>query len=225
MGVFAMLVIALVAADAEPAASESTPAQEEVTAKRAVERVLSFVLEAETRVGSVHFDREGKGLELKDVRIANPKGFKEGDAIAAKKVRVEADPKSLFSREPLVHLVEVEGPTVNAETTLGRGSNLKRLMKSADRFSDKKLLKMLPQKEWRIEKGVLRESTVNLSSDFPKQSTTRTLDDIEMTFPGRDGKGIRADEAMVKFLGRLARELELVDEDDPIETLIDLLRK
>ena len=200
--------------------------RQEDIAKRAIERVLSFVLETQTKVGAVRFDRENQLMELRDVRVANPRGFKEENAVTADMVRVKAELKGLFSKDPVIHLIEVKGPNVNSESALGKGSNLQRLMKSARRFSDSKLLTKLPQKQWRIEKGVLQGAVVNQSTDFPKrQTSTKTLEDIEMTFPGADGKGMRADEAVVQFLARLMRELKVVDEETPVETLIDLLKK
>ena len=50
--------------------------RDEDVAKRAIERVLSFVLETQTQVGEVRFDREDQVMELKNVRVANPRGFK-----------------------------------------------------------------------------------------------------------------------------------------------------
>jgi len=212
--------------DEESAPAEPPPTRDELAVKRAVEKVLTFVLEAETRVEAVRLDKEGKGLELKNLEIANPKGFGGKQAIVAERVRVEADTRSLFTREPLVHVVEAKGATVNLQTRLLEGSNLKQLLDSANRFSDKKLLKLLPQKEWRIEKGVLGETTVHIDSDFvSKDTATKKIGPIEMTFKSGDNKGVTADQAKVKFLGRLARELDIVEENTPIESIIDLFSK
>ena len=183
----------------------------EALAKAAVGHVLSFVLEVPTTVGGVRLDLEQQVLEVTGVRVANPEGFHGETAITVDKARIEADPMALFAPEPLVRLINVTGATVNAELNPAKGINLKKLMDSAGRFKGPGLIK-LPPKKWRIDKvvldGCVADTTMQL---LTKQTRCKTLDRIEMSLAGPDGKGVTTDEAVVKVLQVLIGKIGLLD--------------
>jgi hypothetical protein len=193
-------------------------------AQAGIERVLSRVLDTDVTVGGVTLDSAAHVLRVHDVQIANPKGFGEGEAISVEAIRVEADPRSLFSPEPEVRLIGVSGATINADTKLPGGSNLKRLMDNAKearvaRFRAGERSK----KKWRIEKGVLESWSVNFRSGFPGSTPRRAvLDKIEMDFLGSDGRGMTADQVLTRLFARLVQELGLVHDSVP-ESLPEML--
>ena len=60
-------------------------------ARTAMERMLTRVLGARAHIESVRVDAESQMLEVRGLRLANPKGFDEGDALTAGLVRLKAD--------------------------------------------------------------------------------------------------------------------------------------
>jgi len=219
----AVLLIALAVAGNDAAPGEPPATALEKAAQRGVGRVLSFVLEAPSTVERVRLDREAQVVELKGLRIANPKGFDGETAIGVDAVRVEADPKLLFSDEPLVRLVQIGGAAVNAEMNVSRGLNLKKLMDNAGRFKGPKLLKLLPKKRWRIEKGIFESGAVELTTELLTKKTTRkTIERYEISLMGADGQGVTANEAMVQVLQSLIERAGLL-EGSGLEPLVGLL--
>ena len=220
-----LLLIAVAAAGSDTASDDRPPTTLEKVAQRGIGRVLSFVLDAPASVERVRLDREAQVLELKNLRIGNPKGFDGDTAIAVETVLVEADPRLLFSNKPLVRLVKASGAAVNAEVNVSRGLNLKKLMDSAGRFKGPKLLKLLPKKRWRIEKGVLENGAVEITTQLlTKQTTRKTLERYEISLMGKDGKGVTVNEAMVHVLQSLIERAGLL-EGSGLEPLVGLLNR
>ena len=193
-------------------------------AKAGVGAVLSSILETPCSVGGVQLNLRQQFLELSDLKIANPKKFSEGDAIAVKKVRVEADPKVLFSDEPAIRLIQVSGATVNAEQSLSQGLNLKKLLDNAKGSGkDSKSHKGGSKKKWRIEKAVLDDATANITTEMPLRKTAqKKIGYLEMTFGGKDNQGVPADEAMTQVLQTLIDKLGLF-QDGGVAPLVNLL--
>lgn len=194
-------------------------------AKTAIQGALSFLLQTRTTVGGFEFDRTNGVLRLKDVHIANPKGFAEGDAIAAAEVVVEAQPDLFRAEEPLINLIRLQGATVSFEQSLREGINLKKLMDNASRFQkerkqpagDKGERKVL-----RIKKGVLDEFTLRVTTEtLMRQTRTWRLNPIEMDFAG-DGTadGITADKALSQALRRLLDEIQKSEAETETENVL-----
>lgn len=218
-----LIVIAAVAAG-EPAAegtaapggtaveqrTQDVPVLERV-AVAAIGKVLSRVLDAPASVSRVQLDLKKQVLEVTGVKIGNPKGFDGGQqAIAVDLVRVEADPKLLFGREPAIRLVSVSGTTVNAELGL-RGLNLKTLLDNAGRRVPKGLFEGDPNKRFKIEKGVLEKGIVNFNAALLGQNSSKEIGPLEISLMGRDNKGVTANEAMTTILKTLIEETGLLD--------------
>jgi len=183
----------------------------EEVARAGVSRVLSYVLDTPTSVGGVKLDRHAQTLELTELRVANPDGFDAASAIWVKKVLVEADLRSLFSRIPVIKLVRAEGARLNIETNLDHGSNMKKLMDNAGRFTSPGILKDLPKKQWRIDKGVLDDCVVEISTRLlTKETETKTFDHIELNLAGEDGQRLMANEALVKGLDSVLDKMGLL---------------
>jgi len=219
-------LVALTAAGTETVEADKEKPLEKV-ARFAIGQVVSFVLDSPTTVERVRLNSEEQLLELNNLKIANPKGFDGDTAIFVENVRVQADPKLLFSDEPVVRVVGVTGASVNSEANLGRGFNLKKLLDNAMRFGEPKLLKRLPKKKWRIEKAVVETCEVNMITKLlEKQTTTKRLERFEMDFLGEDGKGMTADQAIVKVLKTLMEKADVPGAKEilPGVSLLDVLR-
>lgn len=203
---------------AATASAELRPAQNakrfDQLAKLAIERVMSRVFDADTRIESIKWNKDAKALDIQGLRIANPDGFSRGDAIVVKAFRVEADPESLQSDEPVIQLIETVGATINAEVGTTGGVNIKRLLDNVRTAKARVPARPRmrgdddePRKRWRIEKSILQACEVNIQT--PLGSTSKQLDDIEMDFLGEDGQGMTAREAMAKLMQRLVQEIAL----------------
>ena len=220
-----VLLIALPAAAAPRGGAVMTgdTARLELVAKRGVEAVLSYVLETTAKAGAVYLNQDDQVLEIKDLRIGNPKGFGDQDALKFGSVRVEADPKSLFSSKPVIRLMKVEGTEVNAETTPWQGSNLKKLMDSAGRFKGNKLMEKLPKKKWVVEKGLLSDATFNMTTELLERHThQKKIENIEMSI---GGEGLPADQAIGRFLERLMQEFNIGGQGGAADSVRRLLGK
>ena len=201
--------------------------------KTGVERVVSLVLDAPTTVGGFAWDPEKKRLDLTDVRIGNPESFGTGEAIAVKNVSLESDLKSLLSEQPQIRLVEVGGVTINVETVLGKGNNLKKLLDNTKRIQPRGGAKLkMPaqrggeQKRWIIDKAVLDKSTINMSMPLlESQNKAHEFGPIEMSFKGTDGAGMTANEILGQIMERLLQESGLGGSTgaSPVEGLIEQL--
>lgn len=185
-----------------PAASDRL----ETLAKVGIETALSFLLETRTTVEGVRLDPAAEVLELDGLRIANPKGF-DGDAPAfsAQRVRVEAKPEALFSPKAVIRLVEVEGGTVHAQMKIRRGLNLKRLLDSAARF---KTPRLLGEKRWIVEKGIMTDCLLRFASDWPPRTYEYPLEPMELSMKGPGGRGVTADKALAEVLLRLIEAIQ-----------------
>jgi len=203
--------------------ADPPPTPLETGAKIAVETVLSFVLETRVTAERVRLDADTERFELLNLRIANPKAFdSETPAIAVKRILLEAPPDVLFAPDPVVRVVEVSGAVINADADLRHGINLKKLLDSAARFKGPK---PDDQKKWVIEKGLLRESVVNLTTELLVQQTREyKLKPIEMTLKDKDGGGLTADQAISRVLRRILDEIGALGAEGSGNPLADLLR-
>jgi len=208
----------------------------ERAARTGVQIALSYILEAPATVGDVRFDQKAGMLKLSNVKIGNPKGFDDNKpAISLGEVYVEATPNLLTDAAPIIHIVKLTGATVNAEQSFSEGINLKKLFDSASRLQTLKVrpgLRPKSQKALRIEKGVLQECTLNLTTQLlTSQTKTWKLKPIEMDFTEMGGpNGIPADQVLAKALDRLMQEVtspgvgEPATGEPPTVRIIDLLR-
>jgi hypothetical protein len=78
-----LLTLLIAAAQGDSAKPEKARPLEAI-AKAGIGSVLTQVLDTPCSVGGVKLDLRRQFLELRDLRIANPKGFSSGDAIQVK---------------------------------------------------------------------------------------------------------------------------------------------
>ncbi|MBX7256890.1 MAG: hypothetical protein K1Y02_11060 [Candidatus Hydrogenedentes bacterium] len=199
-----------------------------------VERIVSSVMGAPATVGGIRWDREKQRLTLKDVTLANPSGFSEGDAIALGTVELEADIRSLMSEQPDVRLISVEGAHINAETSL-QGNNLKKLMDNAKQAMPKGMRPrgglQRGEKRWRIERVAINDSSLTMNSPLLGGSgKEKKIDGMEMSFTGPNNEGMTSQEIMVQIMQKLIDESGLLGgsgedgaAESPVNALIDLL--
>ncbi len=237
-----IVLLTLLAMAFQPAMpAENLPRRPDISlediAKVAVEQVLTHFLEARTTVGGIRLDLGEQILEIKNLRVANPRGFSRTPVIEAELAQIEADPKLLFAKEPSIRLVKLKGASINAEQNFSHGVNLEKLVKSVSRIKGLKLLPKSGEKKWTIEKGVIEDCAFRFSSPLVGQGPyERRMDHFEMSLAGPNGQGLTTQEALTKVLRRFMDEtqpalLSKADEEtqpqpkpkQPLAKIFDLL--
>ena len=89
--------------------------------KGALERGLSFAFNAPTSIGSVTCAPAQGVVELHDLCVSNPKGFKEVPAIAFQTVRIEFDYRTLLTETPTIRKVLLKNGKIDLRYDLGSG--------------------------------------------------------------------------------------------------------
>ena len=211
-----LVAVLLIAALALPAwAEEPEPAsltRAERLVQAGVREILSRMLEVDVELDRVSAGEDGRLIELHGLRVGNPKGFSEPHVFTAETVRIQADLRSLFSREPTIELIEVEGAGVVAENTVTAGSNLMLLMRRARAATPSgPLARLRPQKQWRIDHAALGESTVDVVNQLlgRRQHSTSTLGPATFSF-GTEDERVSGEQIVAEFLGWMVEELSLL---------------
>jgi hypothetical protein len=173
----------------------------ETSAGKAVGALVALVVGAPAEVGAVKLNLKEQALELVNVQIANPKGFADVQkAIIVNNVRIVADPKVLLSEKPLVSHLVASGVTVNSELTTS-GSNLMKLLDHAKRF---KAPQFGPEKKWIVQKGIVRDITVNSSTPLPGGGNQKKIEQYEFSMGGESSSN-----AIAKGLGKLVQRAQM----------------
>ncbi len=229
----AFRIVALTAAAALILMSASTAAETNENRRaeligRGVEAVLGQVLGVSVSVESVGLDTEAQRVVLKNVRIANPRGFSDGYALAAGRVEAEADIDGLFDRSPLLKKIVVKDADVHSETRVDRGNNLKRLADAARDFQRRPAARLMQrqQREWRIEEGVIDGGEVAFTTVLLERNTTRRpLDRIELDLRDHEGRGLTPAEAMSRVLTQIVMGIGGVEPDSGLGNLLNGVRR
>ncbi len=103
----------------------------DIYAKGLIERTLSYVINADLRVEHIRVLPLEPGLELRGISVSNPGTFKSGTAMTIKRALLRFDPKTLFSKTPVIRQVLLQGMHVNLRYEIGEGTNLGTLRKQA----------------------------------------------------------------------------------------------
>ncbi|MAI80641.1 MAG: hypothetical protein CL917_17000 [Deltaproteobacteria bacterium] len=104
--------------------------------RTAIEEYGSQVVGTSVSVSGVSISlTEGKGT-IKELRVAEPKGFGSGSAISFDEIELGIDIRSLTAREPIIiNLVRVIAPSVNYVINQAGESNLAAIQKNIARSS------------------------------------------------------------------------------------------
>lgn len=96
-----------------------------------LEEVLSQAFNAQVRVASVAISPRDMSLEIRGFVLANPEKFKEGPAIECQSIRIAFDGKTLLTRSPILHSVDLDGVDVYYRYEVGQGTNIGQLARQA----------------------------------------------------------------------------------------------
>ncbi|MCL4219157.1 MAG: hypothetical protein KJ052_19420 [Candidatus Hydrogenedentes bacterium] len=206
LATISVFLCSLFALPAMPQTDSEQPAISPVEnfAKVAVESGLFMMLKTRTSVGRVKYDPDNDLFELNDVRIYNPRGYDTSKtAITFDRLTLIADQRELFSKEPVLRLVEMAGLNVDAELDIKKGLNIKKLLDSAKRLPP---LELDDFKSWQINKTVLDGAKISLNSNIPLVPNRKEeLDRVEFDLSG----GLTTNQAVARVLTELIDRLGL----------------
>lgn len=151
--------------------------------RTAVNRMGPSILEAPVTLDEATLaPMSGKGT-LTDLRIGNPAGWSQNDALRISRVQVQVQPFSVFDDPVLIEELEIESVVINYETKIV-ASNISDLLKNAEKSlgsgpnsaetktADGKPIRLI------VKKLVLRNASVNLSAGG--QSMVIPLPEIDL---------------------------------------------
>lgn len=180
-----------------------------------VRHIGSFVTGTEVTIAS--FDSSLKGtVELKEIRVANPRGYQKPCAFEIDRIYVKIDPATLTSDEPVVEVVEVTGVRIDMEIK-GTKSNLSEIQANVEKIagSSPKAEKSEKKKEADsnapaplIKKIALTSMGISFSSSTFHSSVPVPLAPIYLNNIG--GKGQPLGETLFKVFETLMRSINAV---------------
>ena len=174
-------------------------------AKQLTEQVASDALGVPVHVGEMKITLEDLKVVVQDIRIGNPKGYKNPDAITIKAIVIDGDD---FSRELLTFArISVSGTHVNLEVD-SDGTNLADIKnniansspstssggKNTDGHKEESIKVIV--KKFSLTGAQLSPSVTLLNGDLP----TITAPDIHLAGIGQKENGILAEEAIAQIM-------------------------
>lgn len=165
-------------------------------AKRVAEHVASETLGVDVNIGSLNISVQNKRVEATNIRIANPPGYKNAEAIKIGSLSIQAE---TLSQEMLnFSKANLKDMHVNLEVTPA-GTNLTDIQKHisvpgrADKAEqDKKTLTKVILREFAAEGGTLTPSISMLKT----QPQTLTIPPLHLKGIGESENGVMAGQAI-----------------------------
>jgi len=106
----------------------------EETVRRGVERHGPEVMGADVGLAGVSFRPFSGRAGLNGLRVSNPDGYSDAEAISVQDMRVELAPMSLFSDMIRIREIRIESPRLRIEPGKG-GTNLQALQRNVNAFT------------------------------------------------------------------------------------------
>ncbi len=156
---------------------------------KAIEEDGSKVTQTSVRVSGVNISlRDGRG-SIKGLRIANPAGFRAGQAFSLDDITVGLDLKSVRENPVVIDEIRVQAPTVNAEVTKSGASNIdelrKRVQSGAGAASGQGGASSAQSKRIRIRQFVFEKGQVEVdASALGLEKRTIALPEIRLSDVG-----------------------------------------
>jgi hypothetical protein len=183
-------------------------------AKTGTEKALEYVLQVDVSIGDMEILPTKGSVEIGNLRIGNPDGFKTSEAFALERIYVRADIKSFMGDKPVVEEIAIKGSQITLEQGL-KGSNLGQLVKNAESLSSGEgaapkgdaEAKKQAGKQIIIRRVTLEDSDVSVSAPILKgEKKSFPLPGIEIKNIGDDNNPVTVAVAMQRVLSRITQE-------------------
>ncbi len=183
-------------------------------AKEAIERSLSYVLMVDVTLDKVEVSLKEGSVELYDLKVPSPDGYKTNNAFSFARLSVAIDPASLKTDTMRIKEFSTDRIQLGYEQKDLKMSNLKQLIDNASRFSsgEAKPEEEKPPskeeeeagKEIRIDLIRVAETGVSIAAPMLQQTVAFTLPTVEINDIGTaDNNAVTVAEAVTIFLKEL----------------------
>lgn len=170
--------------------------------KNTVEKVAPLLTQSTVTIKSVSLSPFSGSGTISGLVIGNPSGFKTEHAIAAGKIEMEVDVKSLASDCIVIKKLILEEPDIICETSF-TGSNLTQLQTNIQSFTPKTSQKS--SKKVRIDLFAIQKGKIKLGHQLLSgNAVPAPLPDLELKDIGKDVGGIAPENAFGEILKSVA---------------------
>jgi len=173
-------------------------------AKTTAERIATKTLGVDVKIGALDLNLAEKSIEVRDLTIDNPKGFKKPRALELGLIRITADElgkEKLVFKEVIVSdtniLFEVKGDGASNLTTIKNG--IKTSPKSEEKASDAAPIKVIVR-DFQLNKASLEPAVALVKKDLP----TVTMPNIRLRGIGEKENGVLAREAIAQIFKKIS---------------------
>ena len=192
-----------------------------------IEKVLSHVLGVEVTLKEARVSLFAGGIELRELRIGNPEGFKTKEALSVNQIKVKTDLKSFRTDQPHIFLISLDGLHVTLEQGL-KGSNLSRIIKNASGSDTEKDTEKAPEeagKKIRIDQIIVDKTQVGLSAPVLQgRDITFPIPRFEMQEIGGKNQYLGIAQACILFLKEIVNQIREQGKDVIPADLQDTLK-
>lgn len=179
-------------------------------AQNATERALEFVLQVDVSIGSMDIGFTDGTVEIQDLIVGNPEGFKTDSAFDFDTVFVKADLQSFTTNQPTINEVTITGGHITLEQGLG-SSNLSKLVENAKEAAERvrgEEPSAEASKKIVVDKLVLNDGRVGVSSPILQgQKANFSLPKIELKDIGKKGRAETVAGAIRLFIQTIITEV------------------
>ena len=175
-----------------------TQAQDILTS--AVDEVLTEAFGSSATVKSVSLSPGNRALVLHDFALANPEGFRPGDALRCERVYLRVKPRTFLTDSPVIERIDIEGADIEYRYELGRGTNIAAIARALSRQP------VEDAPTYTVEKLRCRDAKIHFSAniipapDLPLKVVTIRLEDLD------NGAPITTSQATSIFLRSILKE-------------------
>lgn len=182
--------------------------QAERSVALALEQALSYVFQSEVVLDKVEILPFRGLVVVTGLNVANPDAFRKGTAFGCERLTAELDLKSLTSASPVIKKLELDGVVINIRHELGDGTNIRRLIENATRFSaaEEPNTPRPARTAFFVRELECRSAAAALSTNIiPNYSTDVAIAPFMLTNLG-DSKAVNAGQIGAIFLRSLMKE-------------------
>ncbi len=169
---------------------------------KVIEEALEYILQVDVSLASAKLDIQGSRIDLYDLAISNPEGFKQPEAFSFTHATVDIDLASLRTDIPALNLLSMKEPKITLEHAAG-GSNFDKLIANAARLESQEETEPMDVK---IDKIIVENATVTVSAPILPKAITLKLARLELNNIGTEDGTISASKAIKILLSAILKE-------------------
>lgn len=176
--------------------------------KQGIQRVGSSVLGTPVTVGDVSLGLLEGRLTINDLKVENPRGYKQKYAFTLGKVAVKLDISSLFENVIKITNITITNPDIYYQTGLG-GSNIGALTSHSSSSAQQSTQTSAPKKGAgrSVEINELLIKNAKVTGSLGIAQTSVTLKEIRMKNLGKQSGGVTVAQVTAQVLSQLVQSL------------------